>query len=535
MSRPTNRSPGDDDDRPRDPYGAGGLDQTVPLVSQPIATALTLQPPPHSADAESEPQPDAEGVLAVLRNRRFAALWLAQLATQVGGNMVLFGLTVLVFSLTRSNSAVSLLILTFLVPAVIFSAIAGVYVDNLDRRLILVVTNLLRAVAFVGMFLVDGQLAFIYLLNIAVSTVTTFFAPAEAAMIPIVVDRRQLLPANGLFTFTLQASFALGFAILGPLVVNLAGVQALLLFVAVLYLGAAALCWTLPSYAPSVRLRGVAAIGEAEHAVVSTIGQLKGGLSYIRQNRSIFWSLSYLAITASLIGVLGVLGPDFAYNALGLREQDFVVVVLPLGAGLVIGILLLNVYGRFLARRRAIEGGLIGLAISLIVLSVAGPISRFLQARAERGFVDLGPLVSLLAIVVLIAAATGISYAFVAVPAQTQLQEELPEDVRGRVFGVLNMLVSLASFLPIVIVGPVADAVGTPPVIFGAGVMVGVFGVASIFFAHPLTSASAMPGPTHAPVDPVSVATVPLARSDPTTLPRQFDGEGRSREPVDRD
>ena len=48
-----------------------------------------------------------------------------------------------------------------------------------------------------------------------------------------------------------------------------------------------------------------------------------------------------------------------------------------------------------------------------------------------------------------------------AIPSQTQLQEDLPEDVRGRVFGVLNMLVSVASFLPIIIVGPIADLVGT--------------------------------------------------------------------------
>jgi MFS family permease len=508
----------------RDKQGSPDPDENAPTVVQPILTELAPEPRP--ADSRASGQAE-EGALAVLKNRRFAALWLAQLATQVGGNMVLFGLTVLVFSLTRSNSAVSLLILTFLVPAVIFSAIAGVYVDSLDRRLILVVSNVLRGVAFVAMFLVGGQLLFIYLLNVFVSTVTTFFAPAEAAMIPIVVERRQLLAANGLFTFTLQASFALGFAILGPLMVNLAGVQALLLFVAVLYVGAAALCATLPSYAPSVRLRAVAAIGEAEHAVVSTLGQLKGGLSYIRQNRPIFWSLSYLAITASLIGVLGVLGPDFALRALGLREQDFVVVVLPLGAGLVIGILLLNVYGRYLPRRRAIEGGLIGLAICLVVLSIAGPVSRFLQTRADRGIVDFGPLVSLLAIVVLIALAAGICYAFVAVPAQTQLQEELPEDVRGRVFGVLNMLVSLASFLPIVIVGTVADVVGTPPVIFGAGVLVGVFGIASIFFAHPLRSAWATPAATHAPVDPIAVATVPLSRSDGAPLPGDLERKSR--------
>ncbi len=62
--------------------------------------------------------------------------------------MVVYGLTVLVFSATESNSAVSLLLLTFLAPAVFFSAVAGVYVDRLDRRLILIVTNLLRAIFF---------------------------------------------------------------------------------------------------------------------------------------------------------------------------------------------------------------------------------------------------------------------------------------------------------------------------------------------------------------------------------------------------
>ena len=85
--------------------------------------------------------------IAVLRNRKFLSLWIAQVVTQVGGNMVLFGLTIEVFALTGKSTSVSLLILSFLVPAVIFGAIAGVYVDRLDRRLILVVTNVGRGAA----------------------------------------------------------------------------------------------------------------------------------------------------------------------------------------------------------------------------------------------------------------------------------------------------------------------------------------------------------------------------------------------------
>lgn len=451
------------------------------------------------------------GVGAVLRVRSFLLLWLAQAATQIGGNMVIYGLTVVVFSTTRSNAAVSLLLLTFLVPAVLFSAVAGVYVDRLDRRTILVATNVLRGLAFIVMWAAGPYLVAIYLLNAFVSLVTVFFAPAEASMIPHLVPRRLLITANGLFTFTMNAAFALGFALLGPLVVTLAGPDVLLLVIAALYLVAAAFCATLPPAPPDDgRLRPAEVVRDAERAMESTFVQFREGLAFIARHRVISWSLAYLAITASLIGVLGVLGPDFATRALGLAPKDFVVVVLPLGFGLVLGILLLNSYGRFLPRRRVIEGGLIALGCLLGLLSVAGPLTRALQAATPNGpIADLSGLLSLLAVVVAIAFLAGIAYAVVAIPAQTQLHEDLPADVRGRVFGVLNMLVSIASFVPIIIVGPISDLVGTPVVIFAIAVLVVLAGAASILLRGPLQPAERAvraDQPAPGPVDPLTVA-----------------------------
>ena len=104
---------------------------------------------------------------------------------------------------------------------------------------------------------------------------------------------------------------------------------------------------------------------------------------------------------------------------------------------------------------------MIALGALLAALSAAGPISRLLQRADGPGGFDLTAVTSLLAIVVVIAFFAGIAYGLVAIPSQTQLQEDLPADVRGRVFGVLNMLVSVASFLPIIIVGPISDLVGT--------------------------------------------------------------------------
>jgi MFS family permease len=442
---------------------------------------------------------ESEGALTVFRNASFLRLWLSQAATQVGGNMVLFGLVVIVSS-TQPNTAVSALILSFLVPAVLFSAVAGVYVDRVDRRLVLIATNILRGFAVVGLFLVGDNFLGILALNIFVSTVTVFFAPAEAAMIPEVVPRHQLLAANGVFTLTLNAAFAIGFALLGPLVINVAGPQAVIIIVAALYFLAAVFCFTLPPSPPpppSPTDTGPHPVGETRKAISTTVAQLREGLSFIRDNRSIGWSLIYLGITASLVGVLGVLGPDFAETALGLEPKDFAVIVLPLGGGIVMGILLLNSYGKFLPRRRVIEGGLITLGVMLALLSIAGPISRLLQrADSASALLDLSALTSLLAIVVFIAFVAGVAYGAVAIPAQTQLQEDLPEEVRGRVYGVLFMLVSVASFLPIIVVGPISDLIGTGTVMLVVGVGVLVTGIASVFLRDPnlgIAGASADP------------------------------------------
>jgi MFS family permease len=451
---------------------------------------------------------EVSGALAVFGNPAFLRLWLSQAATQIGGNMVLFGLTVIV-SATQPNTAVSLLILSFLVPAVLFSAVAGVYVDRIDRRLVLIATNLLRGGAIIGLLLVGDNFLLLLLLNIFVSTVTVFFAPAEAAMIPEVVPRSMLLAANGVFTLTLNAAFAIGFALLGPLVINIAGPQAVIIVVAALYFLAALFCFTLPASPPPAHAptaEGPHPVGETQKALGSTIAQLREGLSFIGQNRSIVWSLLYLGITASLVGVLGVLGPDFAEQGLGLEPKDFAVIVLPLGGGIVMGILLLNAYGKYLPRRRVIEGGLITLGVMLSLLSVAGPISRFLQrADAANGLVDLSAVTSLLAIVVFIAFIAGVAYGGVAIPAQTQLQEDLPEDVRGRVFGVLNMLVSVSSFLPIIIVGPISDLIGTSTVLFLVAIGVLGVGIASVLLRDPNLGVAGASADPHAE-DPIAAA-----------------------------
>jgi MFS family permease len=477
-----------------------------------VNTALppggTQLPAPPRSRRQTRP-PSEPGSLAVLRNRPFLLLWLAQLSTQVGGNMVIYGLTIIIFAASGSKSAVSVLLLSFLVPAILFSAIAGVFVDRVDKRHMLVVTNILRGLAFLAIVLVGDNILLLYLFMFFVSTVTTFFGPAEASTIPFLVPRKQLLAANGLFTLTMNVAFAVGFAIAGPFLVALASAELLIIIVAVLYFVAAIFCWTLPSSVPA-SLESVSAgqtVADAEQAVQTMLGEFVEGIAYIRDHHSIGWSLSYLGVTGALVGILGVLGPSFARTTLNLGEKDFGLIVLPLGLGIVMGILTLNSYGKYLPRRRTIEGGMIGMGILLAVLACSAPISHFLEAEAtSTGLAEASRMVSLLSLVMVIAFLVGASYVLVAVSAQTQLQEELPEDVRGRVFGILNLVVSVASLAPIVVVGPVADLVGTEPVVLLVGGIVCLWGLASIL------NHGQAPGGA-----PIETTTATMARADPGT------------------
>ena len=460
------------------------------------------------ANAREASTPREGGGIAVLRNRPFLLLWLAQLSTQVGGNMVMLGLLVIITSTySGSKIAISVLLLCFLVPAIVFSALAGVFVDRVDKRLVLVITNVLRGVAFVAVFLVSSNLLLLYLLMILVSTLTTFFGPAEASMIPFVVPRSQLLAANGLFALTSNAAFALGFALFGPFVIAIAGPQTLILIVAALYFVAAVFCVILPASLPpeppppllpstlpfslpaalprpDSKVASGRTVVVAGKAVKGTFGQLVEGITYIRQHHNVGWSLSYMGVTGALIGILAVLGPDFARTSLGLGDKGLVVVVLPLGVGIVTGVLSVNVYGHNFPRRRMIEAGLIVLGLLLALLSGLGSIWHFLHlqvaaAASGSSLQDLNQVLSMLSIVVAIAFVSGICYAVVAISAQTQLQEELPEEVRGRVFGILNMLVSVSSLLPIMVVGPAADFFGSSAVLLAVSLVVSAWGLAS--------------------------------------------------------
>ena len=204
------------------------------------------------------------------------------------------------------------------------------------------------------------------------------------------------------------------------------------------------------------------------------IVEIQEGIAFVRRTPRIAWSLVYLGIASSLIGVMGALGPGFATQILRLRAQDFFFIMGPAGLGAVIGILFLNSYGKQLPRRLLIDVGLVAMGVTLMAIAAVKPVVQLLSPAIQPLEANLPqlvtPLLSLIAVVVVIAVTAGLEYAFVAIPSQTALQEELPREVRGRIFGILNTLLSVASFLPVLAAPAAADLLN---IVFpGAGIPV---------------------------------------------------------------
>jgi MFS family permease len=431
---------------------------------------------------------DLSGAGGVLRNKHFLALWSAQVLSQLASNMVLAALMSIVYGATGSNTANALLILTFLVPAVIFSAIAGVIVERADARIIMLASNLLRAggtilFIFVGADKATANVPLILGINLFVASVTAFFAPAELTALPRLVPRHQLMAANSMFVLTINATFAIGFGFLGPLLVTTTGnAVAVYLVVAVMFGLAAAAIVPLAAVPPEQDRRSGA--NAAGRALRELGGQLAEGVAFVRRTPRIAWSLTYLGVAASLIGVMGAIGPGFAKEILRLSEEDFFFIMGPAGLGAVLGILFLNAYGRNAPKRLVIDIGLVAMGITLIGLAVVKPITLLLHPAAAPIEANLptllAPIVSLIAVVVVIAITAGVENAFVAIPSQTALQEELPPDVRGRIFGILNTLLSVASFLPVIAAPAIADVVNLVLPGNGIPIVMGLLGIGTL-------------------------------------------------------
>jgi MFS family permease len=366
---------------------------------------------------------------AVLSNPGFLLLWMGQLLSQLADRMFIYVLMILAYTLTKSNLGVSIPMLSFGIPSVIFGSLAGVYADRLDRKGLMVVSCVLRgALILLLVPLIHKSIVSIFLVSLLIYTFAQFFAPAESSSIPELVEKKNLILANSLFVITWMGASMIGFGLGAPMV-NFLQERGTFVLSASLYFIASGLIFLVPIryHAP-----------ENPTEPVNFFSDLKNGFGYISKNPVIAYALFKMFVATSALAVVSLLAMSYAKDILMIGEKNFGYLVIAAGLGMFAGMAFLGRLSHYFKK------------ITLLVISflLSGAALIFLASISEIKL-------ALLVIFIL-----GVCNILINSSAQTILQSVVPAGMRGRVFGVQNMLINSAFTFPLILFGAIADLWG---------------------------------------------------------------------------
>ncbi|NDJ62160.1 MAG: MFS transporter [Chloroflexi bacterium] len=323
------------------------------------------------------------------RTPDFTRLWGAQVVSLLGDwfNTIVLSALVVQYSPPESRGlAVGGLLIARFVPPMLLSPVAGVLVDRFDRRWLLIWSNVLRAgVVLMFLFVIDNPdlMWAIYALTVIQFTLSSVFEPGQAALIPNLVNKADLVTANALVSITWSVMLALG-AIIGGVVATLLGAHIALVIDAATFVVAGFLIWQIKGYTPK---------RQQPRTTTTQIDQpqtgFRDGLRYLRRNPDAAtavlvkfgFSLGNVdALMTILATRLFVLGTD-GQLSLGIMYSAF-------GIGALIGPLLFNrfVNDNLQRLRHLITVGFVFVAVGWLLLGFAGTLVLVCFAILIRAF-----------------------------------------------------------------------------------------------------------------------------------------------------
>ncbi len=431
-------------------------------------------------------------VLRVLRHPSMLRLWLAQviyLSVQFAAS---YAMIIFITIKTHSATMVGLVIITLSLPIVLFGAPAGTLVDHFDRRAVLWISNVVRAVAtalfIVALLVAPDQYYSIYVLAFFFSLVGLFFTPAEGSIIPGLVDESELLPALSLYNLTLNASQAIGLLILGPVALNFlpaiplrfgnaqimfTPIMTLFAIITILYLFAALLTSKLPAdrrlpattssnigtFTPERDAPHIAIIANQPSAKSGErwgriLVDLREGWQLVRRDGMLAGALFQACFGGLVMLTIAQLAPIFVLRLLSLPASDTALIFAPAGIGLVAGGVVVPMLVGRLGAMRTMAAGMIGTAAGIGLL----PLTLLLK----RADIEVLFLIVVIALTVLV----GFSLDLIVVPAQTRIQEHSPDAMRGRIQAFYQVVFNGGSIPVMLSMGTLTDRFGLVPVLF---------------------------------------------------------------------
>jgi MFS family permease len=419
----------------------------------------------------------------VLTNRSFLLLWLAQLISQSAQNAILFTLLVIVTKLTKGSTFTSILVLSFVIPSVVFGVFSGVLVDLWSKRLLLIYTNVARALLAIAFLFSRDHVLLLILISVFFATSSQIFGTTDAVTVPSVVPKDQLMAANSMFSMAVTGSQLIGMIFLAPILLPTVGEAWLFGFASAMFAVAVVCAYLMPPihHADAAPDRSMPTLRELRDAG----GDYAHTLRTLAKDPVSTLALIHYATGSSLVLLFAVLVPRYMQAVLGVSPDKAVTIFAPVGVGAIVGLRALPLIAARFGKSRTVIMGMCGLALCVMALGLIEPIAHMLkQTDNLNPFAQqrAGGLSVLVLLTMAFAGPLGFTYALVNAPAQTVLHERAPAEMRGRVFAAQVVLANAVGILPLILAGSVADIFGVSPVLFAIAVVMATIAGLSIYF-----------------------------------------------------
>ncbi|EKD65332.1 MAG: major facilitator superfamily protein [uncultured bacterium] len=397
----------------------------------------------------------------ILSNKQFLRLWLNQIFLQVGFNLCNYTVLLLLADRTHSPFIQAQFFISLILPAFVFGLFAGSIVDLVPRKPLLLVADILLSVLFF-LYIFAGNSLFIFMLiAFLTASCARFFIPAQAATIPLIVERDKLNVANALFIFTLMGSVILGYIIASPIVELFGGLgtkgelapfilsSIFVLIGFVLLLGFKEVKISKPNTPAGTIFK------KTFYLFWQTVREIK-------INRNVSLPISLLIFVELNVGILSIIFLEYVRRYLYLPLTSVsIVLMVPLVLGLVGGVAMLPKIQKGLGYRRSIYWAVLGIGFLFLILGFLPVLGRW----------DFGvPLIRFFSVVA--AFVTGVLAVIIAVQSRTILQTNSDIHMQGRIFSFLDIMIALVTPLPVLFIGFTADKVSIPGTFVFIGIMI---------------------------------------------------------------
>ncbi|HEX5500603.1 MAG TPA: MFS transporter, partial [Thermomicrobiales bacterium] len=395
---------------------------------------------------------------SLLHDDAFRWFWIAKLASQTAQGALLYAFLLMVAD--RSDRALSnaLFVACSIVPAILFGLPAGVAVDRLPRRPVLVGLNFARAIFAATLVVVDVSLAGIFAASLALWTMFQFFGPAESAALLDLTPRRRVTEGQSLSNFAGSLAQALGLVVLAPVLLKTVGPRPLFAVCAALLVIATGFNALLP------RMAGHIVAPRREASLRSTLLDGWRGI----QSDDVTRRALYCDV---LIGIgmsgLVVIVPLYLRGVLDTAADNTAFVFAPAALGLVAGLRMAPALARRFGAGAA-TAGLLGFACCIAALGAIEPLREMLNAVVPFDqAADLARIPAPVLLAMLVSVPAGFCSALVSVTTRALLLTHTPPKGRGQTIATTTLLGNAGALAPTLLAGVAADHFGVERVAVG--------------------------------------------------------------------